>query len=320
MRWLWLVWVGLWVGCASRRHTTGPSATHPQPYTRRVESTNGTISLEVGLRRFVPRGRSAHEIWLVGVTHLGTSNYYARLQQFLDRQDLVLFEGIGATNKQFRSTQNEGFSLQPALAKALGLRFQLTTIDYDRAHWENSDLSVAELVRRLPSDPETGGFKELMAVFEGEGAFGGIAKFGVGLLALSPRLQATAKLMLIETLGGLGGAIPEAPDLGFDTRELLRVLIEERNAVVVHDLRAALATSTRPRRIAIFYGAGHMQDLEARLRKDLALLPIENQWLRAFGVNPERAGLTRFEVETIRDAVLRELGPAQPSSLPRPGK
>ena len=293
-------------------------AYRPEPYTRRVETTNGMIALEVALRRFVPVGRGigTSEVWLVGVTHLGTSNYYARLQQFLDRQDLVLFEGIGAKNKQFRSTQSEGFSLQPALAKALGLRFQLTTINYDQPHWENSDLSVAELIRRLPPDQETGGFKQLMAVFDGEGALGGIAKLGVSLLALSPRLQASAKLMLIETLGGFDGQMPDTTELGFDTKELLRVLIEERNAVVVRDLRAALKESHLIHRIAVFYGAGHMADLEHRLRQELALVPVENQWLRAFGVNPERAGLTQFEVETIRDAVQSELGTAKTAPSP----
>ena len=290
----------------------------PEPYTRRIETTNGTIALEVALRRFVPVGRGigTSEVWLVGVTHLGTSNYYARLQQFLDRQDLVLFEGIGAKNKQFRSTQSEGFSLQPALAKALGLRFQLTTINYDQPRWENSDLSVAELIRRLPPDQETGGFKQLMAVFDGEGALGGIAKLGVSLLALSPRLQASAKLMLIETLGGFDGQMPDTTELGFDTKELLRVLIEERNAVVVRDLRAALKESHLIHRIAVFYGAGHMVDLEHRLRQELALVPVEDQWLRAFGVNPERAGLTQFEVETIRDAVQSELGTSKTAPSP----
>ena len=290
----------------------------PEPYTRRIETTNGTIALEVALRRFVPAGRGigTSEVWLVGVTHLGTSNYYARLQQFLDRQDLVLFEGIGAKNKQFRSTQSEGFSLQPALAKALGLRFQLTTINYDQPRWENSDLSVAELIRRLPPDQETGGFKQLMAVFDGEGALGGIAKLGVSLLALSPRLQASAKLMLIETLGGFDGQMPDTTELGFDTKELLRVLIEERNAVVVRDLRAALKESHLIHRIAVFYGAGHMVDLEHRLRQELALVPVEDQWLRAFGVNPERAGLTQFEVETIRDAVQSELGTSKTAPSP----
>ena len=59
--------------------------------------------------------------------------------------------------------------------------------------------------------------------------------------------------------------------------------------------------------IAISYGAGHMPDLEKRLRQDLGLVPVEVQWLRAFGVNPARAGLSPSEVELIRDAVRREM-------------
>ncbi len=280
------------------------------PYTRRVETTNGWVGLEVALRRFTPRSGTAlpaPNVWLVGVTHLGTSNYYARLQRFLDAQDLVLFEGIGATNGQFHVAQSEGFSLQPALAKALGLRFQLSSVDYQRTNWVNSDLGLRELQRHLPPDGPSPSMDQVMAAFQGEGAFGVVARWGVALLAASPRLQAVSRLMLIETLSGFEGELPDAGAFGIDTKELMRVLIGERNAVVVRDLRRALHRRKPPANIAVFYGAGHMPDLEQRLRRELHLVPVEHQWLRAFSVNPARSGISAAEAELIRDSVQQEL-------------
>lgn len=278
-------------------------------YTRRTESTNGVVALEVALRRFVsPRSRQLPtSIWLVGVTHLGTSNYYARIQRFLDAQEFVLFEGIGATNRNFHALEGNGFSLQPALAKALHLRFQLTSVDYDHTNWINSDLGIRDLERHLPSDGKSVGMDQLMAVFQGEGAFGGVARLGVALLGSSSYLQAMAKLMLIETLGGFDGALPEGMDFGIDTEKLMRVLIEERNAVVIRDLRRLLKRNPRPRSVAVFYGAGHMPDLEKRLKRDLGLKSAEEQWFRAFGVDPGRAGLSEAEVEAIRSSIQSEL-------------
>lgn len=288
----------------------GGSTVSSAPYTRRVETTNGLVTLEVALRQFAPqssRGGFFPEIWLVGVTHLGTSNYYARLQRFLDAQELVLFEGIGATNGQFHVSQGAGFSLQPALAKALGLHFQLTSLDYQRPHWVNSDLGLADLQRHLPADGPSTSMDQLMAAFQGEGAVGMVARLGVALLAASPRLQAISRLMLIETLGGFNGELPEGAELGIDTKELMRVLIRERNAVVVRDLRRALRGRPLPKTIAIFYGAGHMPDLESRLRLELGLTPVSDQWLRAFSVNPGRTGLSADEITMIRESVSQEL-------------
>lgn len=322
LRWFWLGLLVTLSGCAhpatarsgvdttearvGRQRTRIVPAPAPLPYTRKFETTNGTVGLEVALRRFNRPGSSARgfpDVWLVGVTHLGTSNYYARLQRFLDGQTLVLFEGIGATNGNFRALKKPGFSLQPALARALGLRFQLTSVDYRRPNWINSDLSERDLERHLPADGKTTSMDQLMAAFQGEGQFGGVARLGVALLGASPRLQSVARLMLIETLSNFTGDLPDGADFGIDTRELMRVLIEERNAVVVRDLTRALGRLRRPARIAIFYGAGHMPDLEMRLRRDLGLQPVEDQWLRAFSVNPARSGMSQAEVDLIRDSV-----------------
>lgn len=293
----------------SGRLASAPPLVAPAPYLRRVEGTNGVVGLDAVLRRFVAReGRGAPvDIWLVGVIHLGTSNYYARLQHFLDARDVVLFEGIGATNGNFQFTEARGFALQPALARALGLRFQLASLDYRRPNWVNSDLGLLELEKELPAHNKSANLEQVVALFQGEGALGGIARLGVAMLGASSKLQALAKLMLIETLSGFTGELPDGKDLGVDTRELMRVLIEQRNSVVVRDLRRILVRSPRPGSVAILYGAGHMPDLERRLRRDLRLVPVEDQWLRAFSVNPKRAGLDRADVELLRESIQREL-------------
>jgi len=92
------LWLSLLWGCAHApaSRTAGAAGAprgvsttvevRPEPYLRRVEGTNGIVGLEVAVRRFATTGRSRSpvEVWLVGVTHLGTSNYYARIQRFLD--------------------------------------------------------------------------------------------------------------------------------------------------------------------------------------------------------------------------------------------
>lgn len=302
----------------------------PTPYLRtRQDLSSGVYTLEVAVRDFVPPAAGQPRVQLAAVVHLGGSNYYASLQTLLAGHPLVLFEGIGATNRQFqarRAEREEGYSLQPALARALGLAFQLEAIDYDRDNFVNSDLTLAELARLMRPEPAApagapagtaaspapAGFNldDLVDVMNGSGWLGGLAKFGVRMIGSSERLRTTVRLVLIEALGQLEGEFENAAQLPEDVRALLRALIEERNRKVVRDVVAAATRHPAPSSIAVFYGAGHMPDLELRLRA-LGYRPGGERWLTAFDANPRAAGLSPTEVEFMRRMV--DLRPATPS-------
>src|SRR5262249_24337055 len=95
-------------------------------------------------------------------------------------------------------------------------------------------------------------------------------------------------------------------------QRLFSVIIQERNQVVLRDLASELRGPDRPRSIAVFYGAGHMADLEKRLRADLAYRPRTERWLTAISVNTRRAGLAEAEVESMRALVRWQLEALEP--------
>lgn len=299
----------------------GQEAT-PAPYLRtRQDAVSGVHRLEVAVRDFTPLAAGQPRLQLAAVVHLGASNYYASLQGLLAGHPLVLFEGIGATNRQFPSRRPaaEGeYSLQPALARALGLAFQLEAIDYQRDNFVNSDLTLAELAGVLrpardgpPAAADSAGIQldTLLDLMNGTGWLGGLARFGVRMIGSHERLRTTVRLLLIETLGQLEGELEDSPQLPADLRALLRALIEERNRRVVRDVTEAVARRPAPSSIAVFYGAGHMPDLEQRLRA-LGYRPAGEQWLTAFEADPRAAGLSPAEVDWMRRLVdLRPSGP-----------
>lgn len=305
-----------------------------QPYLRRTQ-THGVVALEVALRRLAPVQGAGADLWLVAVTHLGSSNYYATLQRFLDAQPLVLYEAI-RHGTDAPTGPPEGYSLQADLARALGLTFQLTAIRYDRPHFRNSDLSLAQLTRLFesaavpeavspaagtqPAGPPAGAveFGALVQIMNGEGLLGGLARLGVSLLAASPRLQAASKLALIETLGGLPNDLSQIEGLPPGLQRLMRILIEERNETVVRDARAALVGPPPPASVAIFYGAGHMADLEYRLCRELNYQPVEDRWLVAFDVDPRAAGLSPWELELTTRLVRAQMRALQRPSSGQP--
>jgi len=301
-------------GCAARRPALLPPG---RPFLRVNETTNRVVSLEVAVRTFARTNRPGPPVRLVGVTHLGDAGYYAGLQRLLDAQPLVLFEGIGAGDKRFMAPHGDAYSLQPALARALGLKFQLETIDYRGSNFVNSDLTLAQLRRVLESgpSPDDGQLGDLMSLMDGSSWAGVFVRFGLGFIESNPKLRATVRLAMIETLGAVDIDLGDAKALPAELRRLMEALIAERNKAVVEDLRRVVDGRWRPAvgqgatgtGIAVFYGAGHMADLERRLARDLGYGPVAEEWRPAFSVDPAAVGLSEAEVRFARGLVREQL-------------
>lgn len=318
-RWL-LVWALVWGGCATPRGDL-----KPRPHLRVTQSADGTVSLDVVVRDLMPLRRGDPVVRLVGVTHLGTAEYYRGLEAMLKREPLVLFEGVGAANKRFRSGDEGQYSLQPALAKALGLRFQLESIDYSPTNFVNSDLTIPRLQEILSGqelskdggatrggEGGTTSLNDLMSVMDGTSWAGAFVRLGVAFIGASPQLQATVRLVLIETLGSMEGDLAQASGMPAEVRRLMEVLIQERNTTVLRDVERVIrggrrSAALRLRSVAVFYGAGHLPDLERRLCAELGYRPGADAWHTAFDVNPQRAGLGKSDMAMVRRMVREQM-------------
>ena len=319
--------------CQSPRVQT--PVTTPQPYMRVTRAPGGVASLDIVIRELHGAKKRAPVIYLVGVSHIGDAAYYEAVQNRLEMMELVLFEGVRASEERTKPKPHDTsappppkmptratneFSLQADLARSLGLEFQLDAIDYERPHFLNSDMTITQIAEILNpgvklASPGTGTpvkpgedsgaaqFESLMSAMDGSGFLGGVIQMGVKLIGSSTKLQTLVKLSFIEMLGSLEGDLSrmEMPSPGL--KELLKVLIEKRNHIVMEDLRATLAEKHPPKSSAIFYGAAHMPDMETRLQTELGYRPIKDEWLKAFSVDPVKAGVSQAEVQMIRGVV-----------------
>ena len=322
---LLLVAAGL-TGCAgskdARASLTADSP--PQPYMRVTRPDSNTVTLQIAARRFVPPKGSGPVIWLTGASHVGESNYFSALQRHLDAQALVLFEGVGAKGKKMRFNPDEEASIQHTMASSLGLVFQLSAIDYDRPHFRNSDLTIAQLQQLLAGGTSTNRagsgastkageeFQQLLQIMDGSSFLGTLLHAGLKLIGSSPKLQALTKVMLIEVLGQLKGDMSQLKGVPPEIQRLLEVIIRERNKVVFDDLKAELRALSPPRSISVFYGAGHMADLEKLLRDELKYRPLDEIWLTAMTVNTRTAGLSNLEMEMLRSLIQWQMEALQP--------
>jgi len=234
----------------------------PKSYVR-LEAAQGDApaALSTGVvRLFDEKTRST--VFLVGAVHVADAAYYERLQDILDGCDVVLYEGVGhakdgaAPDDREMERYDALFKLQLKVKDLLGLTFQRDGLDYTRPFWKNADVdmeSLSEQMQRenvaLPTDPPL---------------VRGLLKLVVGMLDATqigenPEFRRQLKSQV-------AAALTTADALfGGSMRDLGRVLIEWRNDAALQHLDEEIAGGAPGRWIAVFYGAGHLPDMAAKL-------------------------------------------------------
>ncbi len=319
----------LLASCASPRHAE-QALTPPDPYTRIERPDSNTLQLQIAVRKFLPAHRREPAVWLVGACHVGEPGYYQSLQDQLDAQTLVLYEGVNAEAHSRRVRGHPGAgsapaapshtnhpplspSLQSTMASSLGLVFQLDAIDYDRTNFLNSDLSLQQIQQLIygagpsanPSTNNTGNssFQYLMQAMDGSSLLGSLMRIGMQFVGSDSHLQAITRLIFIEALGRLKGDLASVHGMPPDMQQLLKVLIEARNQTVIEDLKSESRHLPPAATVAIFYGTGHMDDLERRLTSQLHYRPAGEVWFTAFSVDIRQTGLSGGEVQMVQNLV-----------------
>jgi hypothetical protein len=244
----------------------------------------------------------------------------------------VLYEAIGGRDRAVQFNPEEQTSVQHTLATSLGLVFQLASIRYDRPTFRNSDLTLPELQRLLsdnagaedarkqegasPSgeggrEGGAGGgsreFRELMGIMDGSSLLGAIVHMGIRIIGTTPKLQAMTRLAMIEVLGRFQGDLSEVQGMPPELQRLMTVIIRSRNDVVLRDLKPLLGPAAAGRSISVFYGAGHMADLEQRLVSELGYRKQEETWHTAMSVNVRTSGLSKGELDLVQGLVRWQL-------------
>ncbi len=221
-----------------------------------------------------------------------------------------------------------GGGLQSDLASALGLIFQMDGVDYQRAHWRNSDLSVSELRRAFNGEdvgdrpspaikPKKGAASQrepveaggadgsndqtdaLLKMMSGEGMLAGVMKFVTRLMSKTPSSQAKAKIMLSETLSHAEAllSMQQGP-----AAELMQVLIHQRNDRVLYDIDQIRAHEPEVKQLAVFYGGGHLPAMAEAL-VERGYEPAGDIWFPAITVDLEAEGLDRAQLEQSRKMI-----------------
>ena len=224
------------------------------------------------------------EVALVGALHIADGEYYEDLNDRFKGYDSVLYEMIKGKSVRPQSRSGSGHpvsQIQLAMKSMLGLEFQLEGVDYTPKNFVHADMDPKTFARLQREKGENfltlflqSMLHEKQMQMTGEGRQ--ISAFEL-LMAFSQENRSHAlKWMFAQQLEQLEGML-SGIDQGMDGKG--SVIVSARNRVALKVLGEQMGQGKR--RIAVFYGAGHMLDLEAQLL-ERGFRKVRHEWLTAW--------------------------------------
>jgi hypothetical protein len=256
-------------------------------FLRVVRTDDGDpVAMETSISRYVPKeaGREGLVVELVSAVHIGEESYYKKLNELFRGFDVVLYELVApeGTRVPKGGGKSRGVvsGLQNGMKDMLDLEFQLNEVDYTRDNFVHADMSPEAFAKAMAERGESiwSMMFRLMGQAMAQQAAGKNAPndFEI-LMALFDRNRA---LKLKQILAG------QFENLEFVTSGLSgpqgSTLIEGRNQAALAVLKKQIAAGKK--KIAIFYGAGHMPDIEKRLIADFGLKHDGERWIEAWNL------------------------------------
>jgi len=243
------------------------------------------MSMDVAIVRCVPRGdrRGKPTVDLIGAVHVAEKSYYEQLNREFRSYDAVLYELVAPEGtkvpKGGGSSKHPVSMLQNVMKSMLKLEFQLDAIDYNEENMVHADMTPEQFNKSMQRRGESmfTMFLRMMSYAMAQQQGNKVSDTQL-LLALFQKDRALAlKRVLAEQFEDMEGSMAALDGPNGST------IISDRNGVALDVLREQLDQGKR--KIAIFYGAGHMEDFLGRLDKDFDLEPTRTRWLVAWDLS-----------------------------------
>ena len=125
------------------------------------------------------------------------------------------------------------------------------------------------------------------------------------------------RLMMIEMLGRADDLMSQVPG---SMNKVMQVILQDRNAVVIGDLKAAVQGAGKQKSIAVIYGAAHLPGIQAALVSQLGYTPVDDTWRQAMSVDAKTAGVSPEQIKSTRKMLSgmidRQIKQMQPKKQP----
>lgn len=229
------------------------------------------------------------QVDLIGAVHIGDQAYYKKLNQLFEQYDVLLYELVapeGTVVEKGRGTSNANpvGAMQNLAKNVLELDHQLTEIDYTKPNFVHADMSPEDFMKAMKDRNES--FLQMYFRLVGHAMAQQSELAGKGG---SPDLDILSALFASDRPRRLkivfAGQLSEMESMMVSFGgENGSVIITDRNKKALEVLKKQIESGKK--KIGIFYGAGHLNDMDQRLRNEFYLRPESISWLTAWDLRP----------------------------------
>ena len=227
---------------------------------------------------------------LIGVVHIGEKDYYEELNERFQEYDALLYELVAPEGPRVPQggVQSDGSpvsGLQNGMKEMLGLEFQLDHIDYHQDNFVHADMSPDEFVESMNKNDESFAkmfFKMLGSSMAQQG------RTNAGEADLLAAMFSDDREIRMRRSMAKQMQSADAAMTVFSGREG-STIIHHRNGKCFEILDREISAGKR--RLGVFYGAGHLPDMEDRLLAKGFKKDGETTWLVAWKLTRDEAAL-----------------------------
>jgi len=241
------------------------------------------LTMETAIVRYVPTDekKPGPIVDLIAAVHVGEKKYYEQLNQEFANYDSLLYELVAPKGtkvpKKAGATGSPVSALQIWMKNTLNLEFQLEQIDYHASNFVHADMSPEDFSKSMKNLNESpvSMFLKLMQASMAQQNQKPVNNM-LMMAALFDRKEGplVLKQIMADQLDGADTMLEALNGPEGST------LVTERNKFALKVLGEEATQGKK--RLAIFYGAAHMTDMEKRLLEQLPLKRTETRWLAAW--------------------------------------
>lgn len=258
------------------------------------DQTGEPESLQTAIVSFKPAAGNTQypgsQVDLVGAVHVGDAEYYQKLNDRFKSYEVVLYELVAPEGTRIpkgakSSSGHPIAAMQNGMKTILGLEHQLEHVDYTAENFVHADMSPEQFADSMTKRDESFFAMYLRVVGANMAAQSRMASRGDG-----GQLEVLLALFKGKTDVGLKRAFADQ----FQNMEMMMGAVEgdqgstiigERNRVALEGLKEQLEEGKK--KIAVFYGAGHLEDMAKRLERDFGMQQVDLTWQEAWDLRDE---------------------------------
>ena len=248
-------------------------------------------SMDTAITRFELTNENGKVVYvdLIGAVHVGEKEYYDALNKRLEMYDSMLYELIAPEGTVIpkgggeRDIANPIAALQVGMMAGLDLSFQLEQVDYTPSNFVHADMTPEEFAESWTENNESVSRILLKSMghsiaMQSKGKGPSNFSFLAAGLSKNPTLKfrrvAAEQMMAMDA----GMSIFDG-DKG-------STIIENRNAKAMKIIKREIDAGKT--KLGIFYGAGHLNDMQERLENEFQMKRAGKTWLPAWKLREPR--------------------------------